>query len=288
MARILACLALVCMLANQTLLARDPERPNRPSALDPLRRLNPEDRLRQEGDLVLRDPLAMAGELQPPSSRANSPAPSTVLVRTVRPETNDARRATRTEPYGLTEIDLRRIQALPEVVEAIPARIFPLEVRYLAGRVPATLIATNTRYRDVTGIHLAAGRFLTPQDDAQQQNVAVLGATVAAKLFPGRDPLKKVVVMGRSHYQVVGVLRKQATSNTVNQDRGNTAVFITLRTCQARFGEKLVMRAGNAWRVENVALHEIRVIVRTREKVKPTVRAIKALLQRSHRDKDWE
>jgi hypothetical protein len=67
------------------------------------------------------------------------------------------------------------------------------------------------------GVPLVAGRPLTPQDGAASPKVTILNRTAAARLFPGADPLGRVVLLGDEEWQVVGVagdVRHQALEKT--------------------------------------------------------------------------
>jgi predicted permease len=60
----------------------------------------------------------------------------------------------------------------------------------------------DTQYLRVMRIPLLAGRHFTPDDDDDAPSVVVLNATAAATLFPGEDPLGRMV----NNWRVVGVV----------------------------------------------------------------------------------
>jgi putative ABC transport system permease protein len=68
------------------------------------------------------------------------------------------------------------------------------------------VIATERAYADAYGLVLAAGRFVAAQDVAGRERVCVLGAGLAAELFPRGDALGAAVRLGRHWYDVIGVL----------------------------------------------------------------------------------
>ena len=75
----------------------------------------------------------------------------------------------------------------------------------------------DSRYLGAMGVPLVAGRPLTPQDGAASPKVTILNRTAAARLFPGADPLGRVVLLGDEEWQVVGVagdVRHQALEKT--------------------------------------------------------------------------
>jgi putative ABC transport system permease protein len=53
---------------------------------------------------------------------------------------------------------------------------------------------------------VANGRFLTPDDERRRSRVAVVGATLGAKLFGGADPVGRDVVVEGTPFRIVGLL----------------------------------------------------------------------------------
>jgi hypothetical protein len=211
-------------------------------------------------------------------------------VRSVRPPADDeaAQRRTRVLSYGLTLNDFERVAALPDVRGVVPVRTFPAEVRRLERMHPGRVVATTADFAEQAGLELAAGRFLTEGDDSQVKNVAVLGAA-AAQLFPADEPVGQTVRVGAHFYLVVGVLReppRPAAGLTPGELDG--AVFLPLKTCQSRFGERIAIRAGGSFRFEAVALNALLVSVASPEKRAVTTDAIRALLGAGHAKKDWD
>jgi len=83
----------------------------------------------------------------------------------------------------------------------------------LGGKVArdVSLHATEASYFAIKGWNLAAGRPFTPQEVRSGLPVAVIGDLLAEKLFEGRDPLGRSVVIGGLPYRVIGVVEKQGT-----------------------------------------------------------------------------
>ena len=55
-------------------------------------------------------------------------------------------------------------------------------------------------------IPLRAGREFTEHDTAQSQKVLIVNETMARRLWPDRDPLGQIALLGREEWQVVGVV----------------------------------------------------------------------------------
>src|SRR5262249_18747071 len=140
-----------------------------------------------------------------------APRGSQVLVRSVRPQPAATTRRARVESFGLTDKDLERIRALPQVSAVVPVRSFPAEARRLERMHPGQVIATLPGYQELAGLRVAAGRFLEDEDGLEMKNVAVLGAAAAERLFPEEEGVGKTVRLGSFFYVVVGVLREQSS-----------------------------------------------------------------------------
>jgi multidrug resistance efflux pump len=241
-----------------------------------------------EGELVLRSPRAVALLSAPPPARdkpgARGPAwprATSIVVRSVRPNGSGTAPRTRIEAYGLTYKDLERIKTLPNLAEIVPVRRFTLQVRHLERLQPnAEVRATVPEYKDCLGLRLAAGRFLTQEDERQLKNVVVLGADIGEHLFPEEDAVGKTVRIDKFFYLVVGVIQEQP-------GQIDNGVFLPLATCKARFGERVFTREAGSWKAEAVALHEILLTAQKPEQVPLLVESIKTLLEEAHPRKDW-
>jgi multidrug efflux pump subunit AcrA (membrane-fusion protein) len=240
----------------------------------------------KEGDRVFSPPHGLAALFA-----VRTPQAAQIVVRSIRPSDNGERRRVRVQTYGLTYQDLQGIKTFAHITEAIPVRSFPVEARYLERAKRGRVIATGAAYPKLAGIRPAAGRFLDDEDDAQLQNVAVLGAELAASLFPNEDPMGKTLWLGTAttSFRVIGILRKQEKpAGSLTADEVNHGVYIPLSTCQVRFGARLLLRRGGSLSMEAVALSEILVAVDSPRQVPVVVKRLAALLAESHERKDWD
>jgi multidrug resistance efflux pump len=244
----------------------------------------------KEGELVLRAPGAVAGaSARLGASGARTARAGQILVRSVRPAPGAPAGRARTESYGLTDKDLVRIRALPDVTGVAPVRSFPVEARRRKGHHSRQALATVPAYRELAGVRLAAGRFLEDRDGLELKNVAVLGADAAGKLFPEQDPVGKAVRLGSHFYVVVGVLREQeGPAGGLTADEVNAGAYVPLETARVRFGAVLVVRRASAFTREAVALNEILVEARSPARADFLAESTAAILEESHARKDWE
>jgi multidrug efflux pump subunit AcrA (membrane-fusion protein) len=249
------------------------------------------------GDRVLLSPRALLRRLallqgkgaRPGGGKGSSRrgAPAAILVESVKPPAEDAPRRSFLVRYGLTALDWERIAALPTARQTVPVRSIQQEARHARQSQTVTVVGTSPAYELVKRLKLADGRFLRDDDGFALRNVAVLGAAAAEELFPLEDPLGEGVVLGKQLFVVIGVL------DPVDQDKSggalevNRSVFVPLPTCNARFGERILVRRRGAVSAEAVALHSILVTVPDARDVPGTVEAIQDILELSHSQKDW-
>src|SRR5947208_8413946 len=103
-----------------------------------------------------------------------------IIVRSVKPpEEGATSRRSFVAVYGLTYDDYERFLTIPDIVRRVPMRIFPAEVRHLDRMTHGRVVATTPAYTDVHQVELAAGRFLTNEDDFRMLNHVVLGSGIA-------------------------------------------------------------------------------------------------------------
>jgi putative ABC transport system permease protein len=94
----------------------------------------------------------------------------------------------------------------------------------MIGAVPAHLVARDWQ--------LASGREMSLEDVERAGKVAILGATVARKLFGEQDPVGTVIRIGDAPFTVVGLLvEKGQTASSRDQDN---IVFVPLSTAKLR------------------------------------------------------
>jgi RND family efflux transporter MFP subunit len=247
-----------------------------------------------EGERVVGDPRGLAARLaERPGPQARGPAPRSaardVVVQSVRlpAEGPQARRAL-TVAYGLTSRDLEQLAALPGVTRVVPVRSFPQDLRHRERRHAGRVIATTSEHAEAEGLALAAGRFFTAAEDEGLANVAVLAPAAAERLFPDEAPLGQSVMVGRHLFVVVGVLRERGAEEEGPDAQAGGDVYLPLRTCQARFGQAVVLRRRGALQREQVELTQVTLTLARAEQVAPTAEAARALLRASHPKKDWD
>ena len=196
--------------------------------------------------------------------------------------------------YGVTYKDLERIRAtIPGVTVVLPARNIRDYVWNISRRVDCDVVGTVPWYPELRNHRVAYGRFFTDTDMEAQASVCVLGAEMVPALFPLESVLGKHVRVGGDYYQVIGVMepRSQEPAGAETQGAAKAAthrMFIPLETAKLRYGEVLIRRRSGSFEAERVELHEITVKVDSLETVTSVADAIKEVLERNHKKKDYD
>ena len=101
------------------------------------------------------------------------------------------------------------------------------------------IFGTTEKYPSVTRIPIAIGRFFSAGEVQRRRNVVVLGQTPYLALFGSEDPIGKVVRIGLSEYEVVGVLDKRPSPGGFSLGADDFAI-IPQTTYQKHFGIRAI------------------------------------------------
>ena len=148
-----------------------------------------------------------------------------------------------------------RVSALPGVRSVSFAGVVPLSIGATSNKfdVEATMDhpqqTANANVNNVgggyfqtMGIPLLRGREFNPQTD--DQHVAVINETMAARMFPGRDPIGLHMNQGKDSYTIVGVARN-SKQRTIGEKPDNAAyIFLNAAPEKANsfFGTTIIVK----------------------------------------------
>ncbi len=225
-----------------------------------------------------------------------------VIVRSVKPDdtqqnesgddSSSQRTTSRTIEYGLKYADHETLlDTLPTIARAVPMSLLRKNVQRGSRRAQnARVLGTTPEYQNIKSLAVARGRFLSELDLAHLDNVAVLGAGIAERLFSYEDPLDQTVLIGNGAYQVVGVLELSdsgsAKPGATDQSDFNNDIYIPLSTSKTRFGElQMIQRAGSL-EFQKTQLSEITLMVHDESQVSQTADMARKILTRSHPNAD--
>ena len=110
------------------------------------------------------------------------------------------------------------------------------DVKYMSEITEAvTVLGTTEKQLQMSAAQPEMGRFLMPFDVFSTRRVCVIGSELKDGLFRGTNPLHKTIKIGRTDFQVIGVMEKQGGGfmGGPNFDR---QAFIPITTYQKVFG----------------------------------------------------
>ena len=171
---------------------------------------------------------------------------------------------------NLTPEDARAIrESIPAVADLSAAGYKTFPVRYGSVSLRGILIGgVEPNFQDIRNFHAREGSFISEQDNADRNKVAVLGRTVVEKLFGDEDPIGKYILIWRVPFQVIGIMEEKG-SDVSGADQDNQ-IFVPLQT----FLKVLV----NKTNVSNIFVQI------TRDELIPSAKAdIEALLRKRHK-----
>ncbi|MBM3860742.1 MAG: FtsX-like permease family protein [Verrucomicrobia bacterium] len=196
--------------------------------------------------------------------------------------------------YGLTYRDLDRLRnTIPGITVIVPNRIIRDYVWNINRRVDCEIVGTVPWYPEMRNHRVATGRFFTLTDTENRASVCVLGAETVPILFPFDNPIGRDVRVGSYYYRVIGVMEPRGklaqpdTSSGVPKPAAHQ-IYVPLETAKTRYGEVLIKRRTGSFEAELVQLHEVTVRVADRDRVLAVAEAVKELLERHHKKKDYE
>jgi putative ABC transport system permease protein len=213
-----------------------------------------------------------------------------LIIRSVKPAADDNTRdkGQFVLSYGLTIPDMERIaETIPTITSVTPLREFRKDIRNLDQKLEGRVVSVMPNFLEMNGLKLSHGRFISHLDNERFENVAVLGAETAEKLFPISDPVgQSVCVDERFFFRVIGVTERKAPSagigSSLSAQDYNRDIYIPFATDQARFGKLLIYVRQGTEQVEKLEISQLTVGVDDMKHVKNTADIIQGLIDQYH------
>jgi len=185
--------------------------------------------------------------------------------------------------FGITKKDYDLFKTIPTVIRMVPIRSFIKPVYHDQYMHKSRIVATTPEYKEINKVQEAAGRFLVDKDSRERQNVCVLGANVAAKLFPFGHAIEQPILIDKFSYSVIGVAAERLSITGGGGDGGggedfNNDVYIPIGTAEGRFGKTVFSRDVGSRSGEEVEFTQVTLTVAETEEVRPAGEAIKMIL----------
>lgn len=170
---------------------------------------------------------------------------------------------------GLTRADARSLASvLPSVIRMAPMKKVNADVIVGAVKGTSEVWATTPAFPALVNSRVEKGSFFGEQEITFARSVCVLGHAAAAELFANRDPLGKQVTVGRTTYDVIGVMARKPVSD----EDLNRHIYVPLTAALLR-----VKRSAGASEIDRVLL-----AIGEAPQVKPTAEVAESILNRRH------
>lgn len=132
---------------------------------------------------------------------------------------------------SLVPDDVTALNELDNIM-AVPELTSNYTLRYNTEDVSAEVNATSALFPYARQWAISSGVFFEEEDDNSYATVAVIGKTVADKLFAGQSPLGEYIIINNILFQVIGVMSERGAS-PMGQDQDNV-VFVPYNTGSLR------------------------------------------------------
>ena len=207
-----------------------------------------------------------------------------ILVRTVKPSGDEARDA----GYGLTRADyVRLVATVPTIAKAIPMRIIPsVEFHNKGRKIEGRLVGTTPDYAEVTRLTVDRGRFLSDTDVESERNYCVLAAEVADSLFPFGEPIGQEVMVNRTFYRIVGVMKPRMESagigGSLAAESFASDIYVPISTLWRREGDMIVSIKPGQFQRDINEVSQVTIQVKDRDSVLPTADVVRNTVSYAH------
>jgi len=191
--------------------------------------------------------------------------------------------------YGLTYEDRRRIDAtIPFVQTVVPAKIVRKEARLGEQTMELRVVGTTPDWFRLVERRVMAGRVLRAHDMSSGAGVCLLTEQGARKLLATHAAIGQTIRIGGGAFEVVGIVQSATSEASLRTPDQNIDAYIPLSLARARYGDISVREVAGSEEREMVELHMVLVRVVSIEAVPPTAAALRAMLQRFHKKRDYE
>lgn len=119
----------------------------------------------------------------------------------------------------------------PDVAAVAPVSSTSVELTAGTENWTTTLTGTTPAWQEVRSRQLAAGRFMSAEDETDAATVIVLGSDTATELFSSTSVVGRTVVYDGTTLEVVGVLEELSSSE---QTSANDVAIVPMSTYQQR------------------------------------------------------
>lgn len=174
----------------------------------------------------------------------------------------------------LTPADVKIIGQLPPVQASVPIDFVTSSASSEGGELDNVFVAgTTPQLAELLHQQVNFGEFITA--DNQDQNIAVIGADIAQKMFHEVNPVGSTIQIGGQDFIIHGIFKRSPNSFlSATQSDFNSSIFIP-------FQPALDLAKGRA----NI----MQILVKSKDSnlVQPTIDAVNAYLLKAHGQQDF-
>lgn len=143
-------------------------------------------------------------------------------------------------PNDLTLQDAEALaRQVPEAEKVAPLAVGTEDVAFGARRRQVAVVGSTREFLEVRKLAVARGEFLPAGDMQRGRPVAVLGSKVARELFPGEEPVGRIVRIGGWRMRVIGVMEPRGVQLGMNVD---DVVVVPVVTAMKMFDRRSLFR----------------------------------------------
>lgn len=121
------------------------------------------------------------------------------------------------------------LNKVPSIIRAMPVIQVNTQVAWKGNALTVGVQGVTEEFPEIRSFHPERGRFLIETDVVNRRRVAVVGQTVLADVFDGKDPIGEVLTIAGQSFTVVGVM--ETKGETFGSDMDNV-VFVPVSTLQ--------------------------------------------------------
>ena len=147
--------------------------------------------------------------------------------------TNASTSASSTPPPNLTLNEAQQLGKIRGVAGVAPVISGTETLAAGTNSTSVNVVGSTPAYQTIMNYQLQDGRFLSPLDETDGENVIVLGSPEASSLFGAVNPVGDTVTVNGAPFEVIGVLASKGTSFGQNQ---NSIAVIPLDRAQSLMG----------------------------------------------------
>ena len=188
-------------------------------------------------------------------------------VKAVEDETTSANRSLMNmSVYGLTHEDhLRMAESLEHVERTAPAKLLRQKGRLGERSLEVRVVGTTPAWFDLVSREILAGRVLAT-----------------------KHSIGEWVRIGGNYFEIVGIIKSEGgKSGDIQMPDEEVDAYIPLSIARQYFGDVITRSSSGGRAMERIELHQIIVQVDRIEYVESTAKAIRRMLDKFHKKKDY-